>query len=187
MRALLRGLKACPSTKYDIQLLDFVINKFLPHASMVLILPFLIVFFHFVCEVNISGTAKRIYAKFTGKTCLVSRSDKFECQGQRSKVKVSRDKNALCAPITPATTEWNALAVNKVTHQQIGPFHPFRDGVISAACMLSMFGKTSLAPVMKLFQTCRHKYCKRLKGMFLALYWKLRYIKLTEKVLTKLA
>jgi len=33
--------------------------------------------------------AKRICAKFTGKTCLVPRSDGFECQGQRSKFKIT--------------------------------------------------------------------------------------------------
>jgi len=37
-------------------------------------------------------TAERICAKFTPKTCLVLRSDDFECQGQRSKVKVTSDK-----------------------------------------------------------------------------------------------
>jgi len=36
----------------------------------------------FVCVWNISGTAERICAKFTGKTCLVPRSDEFEGQGQ---------------------------------------------------------------------------------------------------------
>jgi len=46
----------------------------------------------FVCESNIPGTAEQICAKFTGKTCFVPLSDKFECQGQRSKVKVTRDK-----------------------------------------------------------------------------------------------
>jgi len=34
---------------------------------------------------DISGTAERICAKFTGKTCLVFRSDKFEGQGQKSR------------------------------------------------------------------------------------------------------
>jgi len=41
-----------------------------------------------------AGTAERICAKFTGKTCLVPRSDEFEGQGQRSNVKVTRDKQA---------------------------------------------------------------------------------------------
>ena len=31
------------------------------------------------------GTAEQIYARFTGKTCLVPRSDQFECRGQRSR------------------------------------------------------------------------------------------------------
>ena len=40
-----------------------------------------------------SGTAERIFAKFTQKTCLVPRSGEFEGQGQRSKVKVTKNKN----------------------------------------------------------------------------------------------
>jgi len=36
----------------------------------------------FVCVWNISGTAEPISAKFTEKTCLVPRSNQFECQGQ---------------------------------------------------------------------------------------------------------
>jgi len=57
--------------------------------------------FLFACESNISGTAEQICAKFTGKTCLVPGTEEFECQSQRSKVKVTRDKNTLCTPITP--------------------------------------------------------------------------------------
>ena len=60
-----------------------------------------------------TGTAERICAKFTSKTCLVLRSDKLKCPDQKSKVKVNRYKNdnALIA-----STEWNALAANNVTH-----------------------------------------------------------------------
>ena len=39
-----------------------------------------------------AGTAEWVCAKFTRKTCLVLRWNNFECQGQRSKVKVTRDK-----------------------------------------------------------------------------------------------
>jgi len=38
----------------------------------------------------------------------------------KSKVKVTRDKNALCTAIV--ATEWSALAANNVTHQQTAPF-----------------------------------------------------------------
>ena len=55
----------------------------------------------FVCESNISKTTKRICAKFTGKTCLVPRSDEFECQGQRSRLPGT--KNALCTRIAPGS------------------------------------------------------------------------------------
>ena len=50
----------------------------------------------FVCVWNISGTAQRICDKFTGKTCLVPRSDEFECQGQRSRL--SGPKNGIFRP-----------------------------------------------------------------------------------------
>ena len=59
----------------------------------------------FLSESNISGTAERICAKFTGKTCLVPRSEDFECQGHRSNVKVTRDKNALSTPTTHGNDE----------------------------------------------------------------------------------
>jgi len=49
-------------------------------------------FFYFACHSNISGTPEQICAKFTGKMCLVIRSEEFECQCQRSKVKVTMDK-----------------------------------------------------------------------------------------------
>jgi len=52
----------------------------------------------FSCVWNISGTAEQICAKFTRKTCLVRHSDEFEGQGQRSKVKVTRDKNDIFQP-----------------------------------------------------------------------------------------
>jgi len=52
----------------------------------------------FVCVRNILGTAERICAKLTEKTCFVPRSDEFEGQGQKSKVKVTRDKNGIFGP-----------------------------------------------------------------------------------------
>ena len=49
------------------------------------------------CSVrNISGTAERICAKFTGKMCLVPRSDKFEGQDQRPRS--PRTKTAFFGP-----------------------------------------------------------------------------------------
>ena len=63
----------------------------------------------------------------------------------RSKVKGKghQGQKTRCAlPSPPAATEWNTLAANNVTQQQTGPFR--RCGVISAACVRSMFGKTSL-------------------------------------------
>jgi len=73
------------------------------------------------------GTAERICAKFTEKTCLVPHSDEFQCQGQRSKVKVTRDKKrAVHSHHSPAATEWNTLAANDVTQQKTGQFRRCR-------------------------------------------------------------
>jgi len=56
----------------------------LPHENKVLFLAPSVTFCLFVCASNISGTAEWIYAKFTGKTCFVPRSDldvKVKSQG----------------------------------------------------------------------------------------------------------
>ena len=75
---------------------------FLPHAIKVLFLaPYDTFCFYYDCESNISGTAERICTKFTGKTCLVPRSEEFEWQGQRSKVKVTRNKNEKDCCVVP--------------------------------------------------------------------------------------
>jgi len=50
-----------------------------------------------------------------------------------------RQKMCYALPLPPAVTEWNALAADIVTHQQMGPFRQCR-GVISETCMRSMFG-----------------------------------------------
>jgi len=68
-------------------------------------------FFLFVRHSNISGMAERICAKFIGKTCLVPRSDEFECLGQRSKVKVIKDKTWKNAESSPLTMHSSACAV----------------------------------------------------------------------------
>jgi len=52
----------------------------------------------FGCIWNISETAERISGKCAGKTCLIPRSDEFEGQSQRSKVKVTRDINGIFRP-----------------------------------------------------------------------------------------
>jgi len=62
-----------------------------------------------------AGTAERICAKFTLKTCLVLRSGEFECQGKRSKVNVTRDKNALCTQNTPSLCGRNGTPSLQIT------------------------------------------------------------------------
>jgi len=64
-----------------------------------------------------TGTAERICAKFTRKTCLVLRSDEFECKGQKSKVKSQgqQGQKTHCAHNTPAVwTKWNGLVTHNV-------------------------------------------------------------------------
>jgi len=77
--------------------------------SVLLLAPSVIFFwfFHFVClccdcESNISGTTERICAKFTMTTCLVARTDEFECQGQgqMSMSPGTKQKTAESFPLT---------------------------------------------------------------------------------------
>ena len=93
-------------------------------------------FWRHVCDFfvrvwNISGTAERICAKFTRKTCFVPRSDEFEGQGQRSRT--PRTKTVFSAKC-PLTMHCNALDANNVMQQQTGPFRHCRalTGVHSA-------------------------------------------------------
>ena len=98
-------------------------------------------FWFFVCESNISGTAEQICSKFTEKTCLVPRSEEFECRGQSLKVKVTRDKTSFGAPITLQQGRNSAVCcMKRVTmYCQQGP------------CVRFMYGKTSLALVVVVF------------------------------------
>jgi len=116
------------------------------HAS---VFPDAVVFFILFVEPNISGTAERICAKFTEKTSFVPRSDEFECHCQRSKVKVTRDKNALCTSITLPGSDEMVRFRCIITHQQTAPFRRCLAGVILAACERFVFGKTSLGLVLR--------------------------------------
>jgi len=76
----------------------------------------------FVCESNISRTAEQICTKFSRYTHTSLRRVWMSW----SKVKLTRDKNALCAPINPlAVTERNVLTANNVSQQQTGVTGPF--------------------------------------------------------------
>jgi len=90
-------------------------------------------FFYSVRESNISGTAERICAKFTEKMYLVPRSDDSECQGQRSKVKVTRDKKRAVRSHHPRQPR-NESRWLQITSRTI----PSLPGVISAACVRSV-------------------------------------------------
>jgi len=94
-----------------------------------------------------AGTAKRICAKFTRKTCLVLSSDEFECQGQTSKVKVTRDKNALCTDNTPAVwMECNALVADNVAQAADTTIRSLQRGVIAGKRALGLTGYRWLQP-----------------------------------------
>jgi len=79
------------------------------------------------------GTAERICVKFTRKTCLVLCSDKFEHEGQKSKVKVTRDKTR-CALTTPPRYGRNGTLQITSRKQQMRRFDRCR-GVASPGCM----------------------------------------------------
>ena len=63
-------------------------------------------------------TAERICTKFTSNTCFVHRSDELECQGQKSKVKVTRDKKNRCALTTPPQYGRNGTASLQITSRK---------------------------------------------------------------------
>jgi len=94
--------------------------------------------------------AERICVKFTGKTCFVPHSEEFECQGERSKVKVTRDKNALSTLITPRQHA-NGMCCCKQHAAAADGTIPSLPGDNFGACVQFMFGKTSLALVHSKF------------------------------------
>ena len=80
---------------------------------------------------------------------------KSECHCQRSEVKVTRDKNAFCIPITPRQRR-NGMHPLQITSSNGWWDHSFAAGrVISAACVRFMFGKTSLALVITRLNSSR--------------------------------
>jgi len=96
-----------------------------------------------------------ICTKFTGMTCLVARSDKFECQGKRSRSPGT--KNVLCTPITsPCSDGMERACMLQKTSRSSRRDHSVTAGrVISVACMRFMFSKTSLALVRFAFPCSR--------------------------------
>jgi len=124
------------------------------HAIKVLFLALSVTFSFFVCASNISRTAEWICTKFTGKTCLVPRSNESECQGQRSKVKVIRGQNREPAS-SPFTVHCKVCAICcrfRTAADETIPWPPGGEGSArwreaSAACVRCMFGETSLALV----------------------------------------
>jgi len=101
-----------------------------------------------------TGTAERICTKFTRKTCLILRSDEFECQGQRSKVKVTRDKKALCTSNT-ARCGRNGTPSLQITSrmQQTRRFDRCR-GVFAAMRALGLAGYRWALPRISSCECC---------------------------------
>jgi len=64
---------------------------------------------------RMTGTAEQICAKFTWKTCLVLRSDEFECQKCQVKGEGHQgQKRAVHSQHPTVWTEWNALVADNV-------------------------------------------------------------------------
>ena len=116
------------------------LRKVLFLALSVTFLFFFILFVNQISPEPSNGLAPNSQGR---RVCSLARTSLY--QGQRSKVKVTRDKNALSLPSTPAATEWNALAAINVVQQQTAPCCHYRG--ISADCVRCMFSKTPLALV----------------------------------------
>ena len=69
---------------------------------------------------NISGTAERISAKFTRKTCLVPRSDEFEGHGQRWTAGIVGAGSRQTDRQTYCVSEWSRSPGTKTAF--FGPF-----------------------------------------------------------------
>jgi len=84
---------------------------------------------------RMAGTAERICAKFTRKTCLFLRSYEFECQGQMSRSPGT--KNSLCTLNTPAvSTEWNAVVAGNVAQAANATSPSLVRGVFAGLCIV---------------------------------------------------
>jgi len=78
---------------------------------------------------------------------LVLRSDKFEYQGQRLKVKVTRDKNALCIHNIPAGwTEWNAVVADNVAQATGATIRSLQRGIFAGMGALGLAGYRWILP-----------------------------------------
>ena len=80
-------------------------------------------------------------------------STQFECQGRRSKVKVTRDKKRAVHAHHPSSVRM-VRARCKRPHAAADGTIPSLPGVISAACVWFMFGRTSSAAVCRVLHTC---------------------------------
>jgi len=105
----------------------------------------------FGCESNVSGTAEQICAKFTEKTCLILSSDEFERQGQKSKVKVTRNKKRAVHSNHPRQRRDGTRSLQITSRSSRRQHSVAARVVISGTCVRFMFGKTSLALVLFFF------------------------------------
>jgi len=76
-------------------------------------------FLVFVCASNVSGTAKQICTKFIWKTCLVPRSDEFECRGQRLRSPGTKLRKLLRHPHWQCIVRRALYAANFVQQQRL--------------------------------------------------------------------
>jgi len=107
--------------------------------------------------IRMDGTAERMCAKFTRKTCLVLHSDEFECPGQKSKVKVTRyKKRAVHLQLHPmqryGRNGARSLQVTSRT-QQTRRFDRCR-GVSSPGCVSWAWRRRATARLCHAFLVC---------------------------------
>jgi len=87
---------------------------------------------------RMAGTAERICAIFTWKPCLAIRSDEFECQGQKSNVKVTtyQGQKTHCAVTTPPWYGRNGMpSLQIMLCKQHTRWFDCCTGVTSPACV----------------------------------------------------
>jgi len=77
-----------------------------------------------------AATAERIYAKFTRKTCLILRSDEFECQGQRSRSPRTK-KRAVHSEHPAVWREWNTLVADNIAQAADAATRSLQTGVFA--------------------------------------------------------
>ena len=89
---------------------------------------------------RMTGTAVRICAKFTLKSCLVLRSDEFEYQGQRSRSPGTKTRSALKTPPPYGRNGTPSLQITNVTLAADATIRSLQRGVFAGMRALCLAG-----------------------------------------------